>query len=221
MPDFPDLPATMRHLPVDARGFPVPWFVAWRDGEPIFPAMDHDKLIRAIVDRRCWVCGGALGRLSAFVIGPMCLINLTSSEPPSHLECARFSARNCPFLTKPRMKRVGEEHFPNGVKGDAAGIMLERNPGVTLIYIVKGRGQPYMVPPRGPGREGILFDIGKAHAVEWYAHGRLATRAEVLASIESGLPNLEQLVEIDPDRDGARAELQHRTAAALELLPAL
>jgi hypothetical protein len=35
----------------------------------------------------------------SFVVGPMCGINRNSAEPPSHKECAQWSARNCPFLS--------------------------------------------------------------------------------------------------------------------------
>lgn len=101
-PRFDDLPARMRKLPVDKRGFPVPWFVPWVDGQAIFPAMDARKRNLAWRDRLCWVCGERIGRVQAFVIGPMCAVNRTSSEPPSHLECARFSARRCPFLARKR-----------------------------------------------------------------------------------------------------------------------
>jgi hypothetical protein len=98
----------MRHLPIDERGYPVPWFVAWLpDGKPEFRAMDRTKWFRAIREKLCWVCGGKLGVNVCFVAGPMCGINRTSSEPPSHLECARYSSRNCPFLNNPRMVRRG------------------------------------------------------------------------------------------------------------------
>jgi hypothetical protein len=120
--------------------------------------------------------------LRAFTIGPMCAVNRTSSEPPSHLECSRFSARNCPFLTRPRMKRVGEENLPCGAV-TAAGEMIKRNPGVALVWVTKR----YEAFPDGKG--GTLFDIGEPHAVEWYAQGREASRAEVLESIETGLPD--------------------------------
>jgi hypothetical protein len=51
----------MSDLPVDERGFPVPWFVAWFDGKPEFRAMDGLKWIRAVREHLCWVCGGRLG----------------------------------------------------------------------------------------------------------------------------------------------------------------
>jgi hypothetical protein len=215
MADFPRfraMPRKMAGLAIDHRGFPVPWFVAWQDGKPVFPAMDPRKLQRAIVRNLCWVCGGELGRIKAFVIGPMCAVNRTSAEPPCHLECARFSALNCPFLSKPAMGRVPIEHY-GGTRENTPGVMLERNPGVTLIW----QTRRYELFDDGAG--GTLFDIGKPHSVEWYARGRRATRLEVLESIETGIPHLEALVEADPDRAGAQAELDRRLAAALELVP--
>lgn len=90
-------------LPI-ARGFPIPWFVArLKDGTAEFRAADSLKMEKALSQRRCWVCGDTLGYEMTFVIGPMCAINRVSSEPPSHYECARWSARNCPFLNGRQM----------------------------------------------------------------------------------------------------------------------
>ena len=210
---FADFPARMRHLPIDHRGFPVPWFVAWVDGVPQFPVADGRKFDLAWEQERCWVCGGKLGRIKAFVVGPMCAVNRTSSEPPSHLECARFSARNCPFLTRPRMKRVGEENLPCGTQ-DPAGTMIRRNPGVALVWMTL-RGRRW-----DDGRGGTLFDIGKPHRVEWYAQGRPALRSEVMESVASGLPILTDMAEQDHDPLAALSEFRTRLAAAMELVPA-
>src|SRR4051812_13821199 len=106
MIQLPPMPPSIAALPRDHRGYPVPWFVAWSEGRPIFPAADPQKLVRAIRERRCWVCGDLLTRYLAFVVGPMCTVNRVSAEPPSHLKCAEFSTRACPFLTRPKMKRV-------------------------------------------------------------------------------------------------------------------
>ena len=130
------LPARMQGLPVDERGYVVPWFVDWLDGKPEFRAMDPRKFARAIKERRCWVCGERLGVNLCFVAGPMCGINRTSSEPPSHVECARWSARNCPFLANPRMVRR-EDELSDQVKQNQAGIGLKRNPGVAMLWITR------------------------------------------------------------------------------------
>ena len=183
-PEFEPMPGRMTSLPVDDRGYPVPWFVAWVDGKPEFRAMDPTKFVRAIREKLCWVCGQRLGVNVCFVAGPMCGINRTSSEPPSHLECARWSARNCPFLSNPRMCRR-EDELTNEMKENVAGIAIRRNPGVAMLWITR----QYEIFPDGKGR--YLIQMGEPQSVEWWAEGRAATQEEVQASIDSGLPNLE------------------------------
>jgi len=97
--DLPPLPSRMQTLKLDHRGYPVPWFVAWIDGKPDFRVMDGKKMNQAVRFKKCWVCGSPLGRRFTFCIGPMCAINRTIGEPPSHHECVDFSARACPFLS--------------------------------------------------------------------------------------------------------------------------
>src|SRR5438477_249547 len=75
------------------------------EGEPDFRCADKRKFHRALKEKRCWVCGDKLGVHLAFVIGPMCAVNKVTSEPPCHLECAEYSVRICPFLSRPRMRR--------------------------------------------------------------------------------------------------------------------
>ena len=180
------LPFRMKSLPRDDRGYPVPWFVDWIDGKPEFRAMDGRKYILAIRENRCWVCGEKMGTTKVFVAGPMCGINRTSSEPPNHRECATWSALNCPFLSNPRMVRREDERINNAHLRDAApGHAITRNPGVAMLWITRqyevfndGRGNP-------------LIQMGEPDSVEWYARGRVATRAEVQESIDTGLPLLE------------------------------
>lgn len=178
----------MKNLPLDDRGYPVPWFVAWQDGKPEFRAMDPLKLIKAVKQKLCWVCGERMGVNVCFVAGPMCGINRTSSEPPSHLDCARWSAQNCPFLSNPRMVRREDETLNNArFTAEGAGVAIARNPGVAMLWITR----QYEVFNDGKGRP--LIQMGEPESVEWWACGRVATRAEVVESIESGLPNLEAI----------------------------
>lgn len=215
-------PARMQRLPVDKRGYPVPWFVAWIDGEPEFRAMDHEKLVKAVNEKRCWVCGDILGRNFTFVIGPMCGVNRVSSEPPSHRECAEYSARMCPFMSMPKMVRR-EGGLPE--KLGFAGIAIMRNPGVSLLWhtreykVQKVKGDPAI----GSG-DGILFRIGEPFEIKFYAEGRLATRAEVDESIRTGMPLLEDGCEKEetPElRALARKHLVGQVERFLPLLPAV
>ena len=181
------LPSRMQGLPVDERGYVVPWFVDWQDGKPEFRAMDPEKFLKAIREKRCWVCGQPLGVYVCFVAGPMCGINRTSSEPPSHSECAHWSARNCPFLSNPRAVRREDEVINNQcLRDNAAGFALTRNPGVTMLWTT--RMYEIFRTETGP-----LIQMGEPEKVDWYACGKIATREQVLESIASGLPNLEAM----------------------------
>lgn len=209
-------PVAMQFLPRDHRGYVVPFFVAWIDGKPDFRVTEPLKLRRCVHEGLCWLCGGPLARYVAYVIGPMCAVNLTSSEPPSHLACAEYAAQVCPFLTMPKATRR-EANLPAHTQ--AAGVGLKRNPGVTLVWITRDRLAPFNVPPGPWGNPGTLFKIGRPVEVKWFAQGRAATRAEVIESIESGLPELLEVAGTDP-LPGAVDELMRRKAEAWKLLPA-
>jgi hypothetical protein len=190
---LPPLPARIAKLPVDARGYPVPWFVAWVDGKPEFRAMDGRKFVEAIQHGRCWVCGQPLGHTFAFTVGPMCAVNRISAEPPSHRECAEFSAKACPFLTKPQMRRR-EGGLPDDLT-EPGGISIQRNPGVALVWLTKA----FRVIQDGDGK--ALIQMGPPREVLCFAEGRTATTDEIRASVDSGLPILQEAAA----RDGKNA----------------
>jgi len=210
-PELEALPPRIRRLPVDDRGYPVPWFVAWLRGKPEFRAMDPKKFVLAVRERRCWVCGQALGVYLVFVVGPMCGINRTTAEPPSHLECAQWSVRNCPFMSRPQMVRR-EDELTRSCEGNVAGEMIKRNPGVTLLWICND----YSVFGDRQGRP--LLRMGDAVRVEWWREGRHATRAEVLESVDTGLPALRGMAE--QEGNGALNELEQKKGALEALYPA-
>lgn len=159
----------------------MPWFVPWFDGKPEFRAVQPERIQEAARHKRCWICGGRLGTAFAFVIGPMCAVNRVSAEPPSHLPCARFAVKACPFLSRPLAKRADVSDIPHM---PPSGIMIERNPGVILIW----QTQSFRVERERDGH--MLFRVGAPTRLEWYSQGREATRDEVIESIETGLPAL-------------------------------
>lgn len=183
--DLPPLPARIARLPVH-RGYPVPWFVATIDGVPDFRVTKERAVEHAYRMRICWLCGDPLGANVAYVAGPMCAINRTSSEPPAHRDCAIFAARACPFLARPHARRR-EEGLPEDAL-EPAGTMLKRNPGVTLVWVTRK-----IITRRAPN--GMLFDIGEPTEAMWFRESRPATRAEVDESISTGLPLLQEEAE--------------------------
>lgn len=188
--DLPEPPMRIAMLPVDHRGYPVPWFVAWeRDGVRVPPGQgtpDH-RLIGAgnveiaIALKVCWICGEPIAPPFTFPIGPMCAITRTTSEPPSHHDCATWSVQACPFLTRPWARRR-ENNIPAAAVG-APGNAIMRNPGAMALWATRS-----FKAFRVAG--GLLITVGKPTRVEWWVEGREATREEVVASIDSGCPTL-------------------------------
>ncbi len=176
-------PLTMAQLQRDSLDRPVPWFVAWIDGKPDHRIVDPEKMVLAVKSKLCWLCGRPLQAYKSFVVGPMCGVNRTSSEPPSHLACAIYAAQVCPFMSTPGRERR-TTNLPE--ERDApAGIGLARNPGITLIWTTRTFEIVY-------APNGILFEMGEPAAIQWWAEGREASRDEIIESLSIGLPVLKE-----------------------------
>ena len=207
---FPDAPPQIAALKLDERGFPVPWFVPWIDGKPEFRAIDPRAPGYAHRNGICWICGKPFrGAARAFTIGPMCAVNRVAPEPPEHLECARFAVVACPFLSRPMAKRRSTDDLPHQAP---AGNMIERNPGVALIWLTRS----YRAEKQPEG--GLLFRVGSPISCEWFAEGRTATRAEVLESITTGVPIL-ALMAYEEGQEAVEM-LVRQTERAMRLIPA-
>jgi hypothetical protein len=99
--------------------------------------------------------------------------------------------RACPFLTQRELERrtIG---LPEDISF-APGLGLTHNPGVALLWVTKSY-RLFEVPAEAVAaagaRPGVLFHMGDPVAIRCYCEGRAATRAEVEAAIEKGLPQL-------------------------------
>ena len=206
--DLPELPAHMQRLPLSAKGYPVPYFVANVDGEPDFRIADPAKLKRCVRENRCWLCGEPLGRYKAFVIGPMCCVNRIANEPPSHLDCATYAARACPFLTRPHAQRRTANLTDDRSMPPGEAVM--RNPGAVAVWVTTS-WELMRLP------DGYLFRIGDPHAVSWYAEGAPASLDDVLGPFESGVDILREAA--NAQGAAALAYLDRQTAYARAYLP--
>lgn len=204
-----EMPPRIAKLPRNHAGYPVPFFTPWIDGKPDFRLMDEEKIHLAMHHRLCWICGEGLGRIVSYVAGPMCAVNRISAEPPSHTDCAEYSAKVCPFMTMPKKERR-EGRMPEEAR-DPAGVMIARNPGVSMVWTTR-KDLQIVRDPNG----GILFSLPDPTEVSWWSEGREATREEVEESVKSGLPIL---LEADPDDRHAKLEIERRLVAAITLFP--
>lgn len=205
--NLPPLPARIARLPRNARGYPVPFFVQWIDGKPDFRLLDGANFARCLRERLCQICGEALGAASTFVIGPMCAVNRTNGEPPSHRECAEFAVKACPFMLRPGMERREDDTTRSA---NTSGVFITRNPGVMALWTTKtwkvfydDKGFP-------------LVNLGEPRHVSWWREGRAATFAEVFESIASGRPILLDLCDTVADRMEVEAKIARTLALARE-----
>lgn len=206
---FEFLPDAIKVLPRDKRGYPVPAFAEWIDGEPDFRVVKVNWREQCVNRRLCWICGCRLGDRKWFVTGPMCTVTRTTSEPPCHAQCAEFAVKACPFLTSPMAKR-NERGLPEDkfIPGDH----IDRNPGVACIW------ETTSFRPFRPGafgtdnaalamrRDNWLIEMGEPLNVTAWAQGRPATREELVHSIETGIPRLAEAA----SKEGEQAILQLR-----------
>jgi hypothetical protein len=106
--------------------------------------------------------------------------------------------------------RRNKKDMPEGAT--VAGIMIERNPGVVVLWTCRDYKTFRDARDRQTG--GILFEVGDPAHVECYSEGRRATKEELRASMDSGYPLLEAQAE------GAveRKELEACKARAYSIL---
>lgn len=223
LPAFPPRIAKLPRTRIMGLDCPVPFFVTWFDdkgeptrageGTPDFRVADERKWGLAIRSRLCWVCGEKLGTHLAFVLGPMCTVTRTTSEPACHHDCAIFSATACPFLTRPHMRR-NDKDIPDAVH-NPAGVAIMRNPGVACVWITKS----FSVFKAQGGGSGYLLSVGDPTTVLWFAEGKAATREQVMASIDTGYPALLDMAK--PEGDKAIAALAKQRERAMVYVPAV
>jgi hypothetical protein len=206
---LPERPSRVKMLPISDKGYPVPWFVQWFDGVPDFRVVDPHKMRRAIYHKQCWVCGEPLGRYMTFVGGPLSVVTRASGEPPSHHECATYAARACPFMVLPLAQRR-EATLPEATVMKEG--HLDRNPGVAMLWTTTG----YSLT-QSPTRGDVIIIMGEPMKVEWFARGRIATREEVVSSLQEGMPHIEAVAA--EDGLGALDELAAKVATAQRWLP--
>lgn len=108
------VPERMQSLPLDPRGYPIPWNVLrGKDGAGIFTVNSEEKHLVALQKSLCPLCGERLGQWKWFLGGPLsafhpggCYLDL-----PGHRDCIEYALQVCPYLALPRY--IGRIDVPN------------------------------------------------------------------------------------------------------------
>ncbi len=180
------------------RGWPIPWFIEFRDGFPDFVTINPRKIIDALYNETCWICGQKLVGDVTFSVGPMSGVNLTAAEPPQHYDCAAYAVQVCPFLVNPSARRRDGCHEKTGSRQVEGGI--DHNPGVMLLWTCKSF---------------TSFDVeggklckmhGPPVQAEWWRRGHIASRDEVVDAIDLGVAKIKAMIE---EEEPANRAVQH------------
>lgn len=199
-PDMAGAPAAMTSRPVDHRGFYVPWFVTRKTEDDLwdFAGIDVRRFHEARLNKICWVSGAPLGKYASFVVGPMCCINRIAGDPPTKREIAEWSAKVCPFLSRPLAKRpsIPEEHVTGG-------IMVPDNPGTVAVWTCLTKDIVYDRPSN-------LFFMGDPTSIEFFHKGEPATKDQTREAMKIGARRIKQMAEQE-DREKFSSEYDPET----------
>lgn len=104
------IPDFMKRLPVDHRGYPVP-FIVFRDKEdkPHFRINDTTKVLQCVKEDRCSICGNTLGSNKWIVGGPLSAFHPHGAfnDIPVHRECCEYALQVCPYMAFSQYKGIG------------------------------------------------------------------------------------------------------------------
>jgi hypothetical protein len=145
-----EIPKELAHLKIDKRGYPVPFFVPWNNGEPDFRYMDAQRLYMIIDNKLCHICGKKLHKdYCYFISGPIGYQNRISSDAGMHRICAEFSLKACPHLYLQKAERRENDEVGKLINSKPSPIIKEKPSTLLLIKaskfkIVLYEGQKYL-----------------------------------------------------------------------------
>lgn len=134
--DLP-IPPELSHLPVDKRGYPVPYFVTKVKGEWEFRFIDINHIKKIIREELCHICGKPLkGSDVYFISGPRGFQNRASSDAGMHEVCARFSLEACPHLYYQKAERRRNDELGKELNKTPSVIIKEKPNSVLLVKVI-------------------------------------------------------------------------------------
>lgn len=132
------MPPAIAARPRDARGYPVLAITPWSGGTPDFAVTSTARILVCAVERRCSICGTALGKGPVWRVaageeaaamtralgdGASYANSAKTVEPPGHRACMLYAAMACPYLVRPTARRGTDASVPDAEfgRGEAHG----------------------------------------------------------------------------------------------------
>jgi hypothetical protein len=190
------LPKRMQALPKDARGFPIPHIVAYDShGKPQFTVNDQHKVLLALTDGLCAICGQPLPKSDVWMVGgPRSAFDPRGCyvDGPLHGDCARYALRVCPYLAVSMMKyRSMKDLEKMAGRFDGTKILFDPtvDPDRPILFAMVRTEQIGMTP------NGYLVPQRPYLDAEFWSGGEEMTRAEATVKLaEIGLDITKQIV---------------------------
>lgn len=146
------IPDCMKHLPLDSRGYPIPYFGATApDGTPDFRVVDPDRWVECVTGRKCGITGLPLGYEMAFVGWPNSILGRTFTDAPMIPEAAEYALKACPFLAAPKFGYAAMSSVEK--QGGAVRVNPEMSTtrpevfgmGITRSYLILHHGNSFVL----------------------------------------------------------------------------
>lgn len=104
------IPAKMKYLPKDPRGYPLPVIIL-RDtkGKPMFAANNDELALKLTMEVRCSICGTHMTDGDIwFAGGPISAFHPAGAyhDGPMHHECCTYAMQVCPYLALPNYSSI-------------------------------------------------------------------------------------------------------------------
>lgn len=191
------MPSNIALLPLDKRGYPVPYIVQ-RDihGLPVFTMNDAEKHAECLKKKKCPICGLRLSKELWFVGGPLSAFHPHGCyyDSAMHHECMTYALKVCPYLALRNFNSTPlEKKLPH---------LQARVPGKLVMDPTMEPGKPaggYFVAVMAYGQtieqEGVMRHqkpLRPYHKVEFWKDG-------TQVSLQDGIAAARQIPELDID----------------------
>lgn len=133
-------PTRIAKLPLDNRGFPIPWNVQRDiDGNPMFTVNDQVKHVLALTGDLCPLCGEANQQIRWFVGGPMSAFDPNGAyfDLPGHKSCIEYALQVCPYLTAKNYTHRIDVIDPDKIPEDTIALVdFTQIPGRPEVFVM-------------------------------------------------------------------------------------